>query len=95
MCVTAARIAAAALDPHDVSVEVLSVGAVEAQQHGVGQGGRAAAAVSASPTGARAVAFGRPASGKANSDGLLGPDGSLTLLPLLDGRNRGAIKMTS
>lgn len=95
MCMTAACIAAAALDPHDVSIEVLSIGAVEAEQHSAGEGGCAAAAVGASPTGARAVALGRPASGKADSDWLLGPSGSLTLLPLLDDRNRAAIKMTS
>lgn len=54
MCM-AACIATAALYPHDVSVETLSIGAVETEAHGAGEGGCAAAVIGASPTGARAV----------------------------------------
>ncbi len=52
---TTACIAAAALDPHDVSVEALSIRAVEAEPHSAGEGGCATAVIGASPTGARAV----------------------------------------
>lgn len=84
MC-TAACVAAAALDPHDIPVEALSVGAVEAEPHGAGEGGCAAVAISASPTGARAVPLCRRASGEDDSDRFLRTDSSLTPLPLLDG----------
>lgn len=80
---TAVCTAAAALDPHDVSVEVLPIGAVEAELHSAGEGGCATAAISASATGARAVPLCRRASGKHNSDRFLGPDASLTLPSLL------------
>lgn len=80
VCSTA-RTAAAALDPHDV-VEALSVGAVEAEPHGAGQGGGAAAAVCARPAGARAIPLCCRASGKVDAERLLWADGSLTLPPL-------------
>lgn len=89
-----ASIAAAALYPHDLSVEALSVGAVEAERHSAGDGGRAAAAVAASPTGTRAVPLCGRASGEGDPDWFLGAECSLTLLPLLDGSNRAA-KMVS
>lgn len=50
-----ALLTAAALDPHDVPVETLTVRAVEAKPHRAREGGCAAAVVSANPTGARAV----------------------------------------
>lgn len=52
---TTVCIAAALLDPHDVSVEALSIRAVKAEPHSVGEGGCAAAVIGASPTGTRAV----------------------------------------
>lgn len=81
---TTACTAAAALDPHDISIEALSVGAVEAKPHSAGEGGCAAAAISASPTGAGPVPLCCGASSKGDSYRLLGTDSSLTLLPLLD-----------
>lgn len=54
VCATS-RTAAAALDPHDIPGESLSVGAVEAKPHGAREGGCAAAAIGAGPTGTRAV----------------------------------------
>ena len=91
---TAACAAAAALDPHDVSVEALSIGAVEAKPHGAREGGCAAAVISACPTAARAVQLHCRASGKGDSDRFLGPDSSLTLLPLLEDRNGATVKLT-
>lgn len=75
--------AAAALDPHDVSEEVLSVGAVEAEPDQAGGGGCAAAAIRAGPTGTRAVTLSCRAPGEGDSDRLHGADSSLTLFPLL------------
>lgn len=86
MCATA-RTAAAALDPHDVSVEALTVRAVEAEPHGAGEGRRAAAVVAAGPTGARPVPLCCGASRKGDSDRFLRTDGSLTLFTLLEDRN--------
>lgn len=79
----AAGAAAAALYPHGVSVEALSVRAVEVQAHRAGEGGRAAPAVSAAPAGARTVARRRGASSEGDADRLLGSDCPLTLLTLL------------
>lgn len=76
-------IAAAALDPHHVPVEALSIRAVEVEQYSVGEGGCAAAVIGASPTGTRAVLLCCRASGEGDSDRFLGADSSLTLLPFL------------
>lgn len=89
---TAALTAAAALDPHDVSVEALSVGAVETKPHGAGEGRRAAAVVGAAPTGARAVQLSCGASGEGDPYWLFGPNGPLTLFPLLD--DYGKLRLT-
>lgn len=83
MC-TAPCIAAAALDPHDISVEVLTVWAVKVEPHSVGEGGRAAAVIAAGPTGARVVSLFCGASGEGDSDWFLLADSSLTLFTLLD-----------
>lgn len=80
---TTAGGAAAALDPHHVPVEALYIGAVEAQPHGAGQGGAAAAAIAACPTAAGPIPVYRGASSEGDSDRLLGADSPLTLLPLL------------
>lgn len=79
----AARAAAAALDPHDIFIEALAVGALEAKPHRAREGGCAAAAIHAGATGARAVQLCCGASSEADSDRFLGTDSSLTLLSLL------------
>lgn len=90
MC-AAACATGAALYPHDVSVETLSVGAVEMQAHGAGEGGGAAPAVCASPTGAWTVPRCCGASGEREADRLLGSDCSLTFLALLCDTDRAFI----
>lgn len=85
---TATCIAGAVLDPHDISVEVLSIGAVEAKPHGAREGRCAAAAIRAHPTAARAIPLYRRASSKGNPDRVMGADSSLTLLPLLAQQRR-------
>lgn len=83
---TAARAAAAALDPHYI-VEDVSAGAVEAEVHGARERRGAAAAVGAGPTGTRPIPLSRRASAKGDADWLVWAGGSLTFLPLQDDRD--------
>lgn len=76
--------ALAALNPHDVLVEVLSVGALEAQADGAGQRRGAAASVHTRPTGAWPITLSRGASGKRQANQILGAARSLALLSFLD-----------
>lgn len=81
-----ALFAAAALDPHDVPVESLSIGTLETELYGAGQGRGATAAVTAGPTAARPVQLCCGASGKGESYCFLRPHCSLTLLSSLKSR---------
>lgn len=88
---TTACTAAAALDPQYI-VEDVSTGAVEAELHGARERRGAAAAVSASPTGTRAISLSCRASTKGDADWLMWAEGSLTFLPLQDDRDRATVK---
>lgn len=87
-------VAAAALDPHDVSVEGLTIRAVETEAHGTGQRGRAAAVIAAGPAGTRAVPLRCGAASEGDADRFLLADGSLTFLTLLDDTDADSISQS-
>lgn len=80
----AALPAAAALDPHHVAGEALTVRTLEAQAGGAGEGGSAAAAVGAGTTGARAIPPDCGAASEGDLDWFLRADGALALLGSLE-----------
>lgn len=90
---TAGCAAATALDPHDVSVEALAIRAMEAEPHGAGEGGCAAAVIAAGSAGTRAVPLCCRASSEGDTNRFLLADGSLTLFTLLDDRDTDSIKL--
>lgn len=86
--------AAAALDPHYI-VEGVSIGAVEVELHGVGEGRGTAAAIGASPAGTKAISSRCRASIKGDADWFAWTEGSLAFLLLQDDRESQLNKLNN